>query len=95
MSIQTFEKSGNSVQLDIYEGTWYTYLVIGAARAIDPGQMTAFAPAANGSRQPDAGTLARPVKDDTTAPPDAAGSKTTWERTKDRFRSAWSALFSD
>ncbi|HEY7650406.1 MAG TPA: hypothetical protein VID04_15520 [Methylomirabilota bacterium] len=90
-SVQTFEKSGNSVQFDIYEGTWYTYLVVGAARAIDPGQQTAFA---NGSRQPEAGTLAAPISD-ATAPPAAAGSRTTWERTKDRFRSAWSALFSN
>jgi hypothetical protein len=90
-SVQTFEKSGNSVQFDIYEGTWYTYLVVGAARAIDPGQQTAFM----NRLRPDAGALAAPVKDDATSPPAAAGSKTTWERTKDRFKSAWSALFSN
>lgn len=94
LSVQTFEKSGNSVQVDIYEGTWYTYLVIGAARAIDPGQQMAAVtarPATNGTRQADAGTLAG----DGPLPPPAANSKSTWERTKDRVRSAWSALFSD
>lgn len=92
MTIQTFEKSGNSVQLDIYEGVWFTYLAIGAARAIDPGQQTASATAVPGptdSRQPDAAGPGNEV----TLPP--AASKSTWERTRDRIRSAWSALFPD
>jgi hypothetical protein len=92
VSVQTFEKSGNSVQFDISEGLWYTYLVIGAARAIDPGQQTAAVttarPAINGTQQ----ALAGP--DGSLSPP-AVTSKSTWERTKDRVRSAWSALFSD
>jgi hypothetical protein len=95
VSVQTFEKSGNSVQFDIYEGTWYTYLVIGAARAIDPGQQMAAVTARpiNGARPADA--LAAPVNNDGTLQPPAANSKSTWERTKDRVRSAWSALFPD
>ena len=35
-TIQVYEKSGNALQVHIYEGLWFTYVELNATRALQP-----------------------------------------------------------
>ena len=90
-SIQAFEKSGDSVQVDIYEGVWFTYIAVDTSRALLSARPTASDPVVPGATE---------VSQDDRAPRSAAAAstseqKSTWQKTRDRLRAAWSQLFSD
>jgi hypothetical protein len=90
-SIQTFEKDGGSVQLDIYEGLWFTYLSVDASRALLSARPTSSEPlvpeTASVSQDEEASEAARAAA--------LSGQKSVWQRTRDRIRAAWNQLFSD
>jgi hypothetical protein len=91
-TVQTYEKAGDPLQVDIYEGFWFTYL------ALDTSRAASARPTASGPDNPGAAGIA-PSQEERAAQSSEAAStsawKSAWERTRDKIRAVWGQLFSD
>ncbi|OLC16208.1 MAG: hypothetical protein AUH29_05720 [Candidatus Rokubacteria bacterium 13_1_40CM_69_27] len=95
-TVQVYEKAGNSLQVAIYEGFWFTYVAVGASRAFPIAQPTAAGPLENSFAATAAGTASESVVETASgAPGQPKPGKSAWEKARDEVKSFFDKLFSN